>query len=201
MTSMTKHIPVRKNMTGNRGQDAEEESSASEGKTETVGKPTGKAPDTQNVWDITETVMEERTMEEIPPNTWEQAPQCLSPERCEVTGESSNHTGKVWQQEVTNKSPPDHASDQEDEEDTENSSEVNPKADRMEFTKEFQEFMNEAIDRLLKKPARKHSRWKDKPEPCTEQGKLKEAHARKQKCFHQEMSAENLMTSEAVEFH
>ena len=97
MTSMTKHIPVCKNMTGNRGQDAEEESSASEGETETVGKPTGKAPDTQNVWDVTETVMEERTMEEIPPNTWEQVPQCLSPERREVTGESSNCTGKVWQ--------------------------------------------------------------------------------------------------------
>ena len=60
-----------------------------------------KAPDTQNVQDITETVMEERMMEEIPPNTWEQVPQCLSLERCEVTGESSNHTGKVWQQEVT----------------------------------------------------------------------------------------------------
>ena len=84
-------------MTGNCGQDAEEESSASEGETETVGKPTGKAPDTQNVWDVTETVMEERTMEEIPPNTWEQVLQCLSPERREVTGESSNCTGKVWQ--------------------------------------------------------------------------------------------------------
>ena len=36
-------------MTGYCGQDAEEESSASEGKTETVGKPTGKAPDKQNV--------------------------------------------------------------------------------------------------------------------------------------------------------
>ena len=97
MTSMTKRIPVRKNMTGNCGQDAEEESSASEGETETVGKPTGKAPDTQNVRDITETVMEERTMEEIPPNTWEQVLQCLSPERCEVTGKSSNRTGKVRQ--------------------------------------------------------------------------------------------------------
>ena len=31
-------------MTGNHGQDAEEESPASEGETETVGKPTGKAP-------------------------------------------------------------------------------------------------------------------------------------------------------------
>ena len=103
---MTKHIPVCKNTTGNRGQDAEDSSSASEGKTETVGKPTGKetvgkptgkATDTQNVWDITETVMEERAVEEIPPNTWEQAPQCLSTERHEVTGESSNHTGKVQQ--------------------------------------------------------------------------------------------------------
>ena len=58
MTSMTKCIPVCKNMTVNRGQDVEE-SSASEGKTETVEKPTGKATDTQNVWDVTETVMEE----------------------------------------------------------------------------------------------------------------------------------------------
>ena len=72
MTSMTKHIPVRKNMTGNHEQDAEEESSASEGETETVGKPTGKAPDTENVWDVTETVTEERAMEEIPPNMREQ---------------------------------------------------------------------------------------------------------------------------------
>ena len=55
MTSMTKCIPVRKNTTGNHEQDAEEESSASEGETETVGKstgkeavgkPTGKTPDT-----------------------------------------------------------------------------------------------------------------------------------------------------------
>ena len=56
-------------MTGNHGQDAEEESSASEGEMATVGKPTGKTPDTQNVWDITEPVMEKRMMEEIPPNT------------------------------------------------------------------------------------------------------------------------------------
>ena len=59
-------------MTGNHGQDAEEESPASEGKTETVGKPTRKTSDMQNVQDITETVMEERVVEEIPPNTWEQ---------------------------------------------------------------------------------------------------------------------------------
>ena len=45
----------------------------------------------------------------------------------------------------------------------------------MEFIKEFEEFMNKAIDRLLKKPARKHSHWKDKPELHTAQGKHKEA--------------------------
>ena len=64
---MTKRIPVCKNMTGNCDQGAEEESSASEGEMETVGKstgketvgkPTGKAPDTQNVQDVTETVTE-----------------------------------------------------------------------------------------------------------------------------------------------
>ena len=91
-----------------------------------------------------------------------------------MTGESSNCSGRVRQQEVTNKSPTDHASDQGDEEDKDNSSEVNRKADQVEFIKEFQDFMNEAIDRLLKKPARKHSHWKDKLEPCTEQGKYKE---------------------------
>ena len=46
-------------MTGNCGQDAEGEAPASEGETETVGKPTRKEPDTQNVQDVTETVMEE----------------------------------------------------------------------------------------------------------------------------------------------
>ena len=70
--SITKCILVCKNTTGNHGQDAEEEFPASEGETGTVGKPTGKAPDTQNVQDVTETVMEERMVEEILPNTWEQ---------------------------------------------------------------------------------------------------------------------------------
>ena len=141
---MTKRIPVCKNTTGNHKQDAEEESSASEGERETVGKPTGKTPDTKNVQDVTETVTEKRTIEEIPPSTQEQVPRCLLPERCEVTGESSSHTGRVWQQEVTNKSPTDHASDQDNDED--NSSEVNRKDDRVEFIKEFQDFMNEAIE-------------------------------------------------------
>ena len=83
MNSMMKRIPVHRNTTGNREQDAEEESSASEGERETVGnstgkeavgKPTGKTSDTQNVWDVTETVTENRTMEEIPPSIREQVP-------------------------------------------------------------------------------------------------------------------------------
>ena len=85
-----------------------------------------------------------------------------------MTGESSSRTGRVWQQEVTNESPTDHASDQENDED--NLSEVNRKDDRVEFIKEFQDFMNEAIERLLNKPARKHSCQK----PHMEQGKCKE---------------------------
>ena len=92
-----------------------------------------------------------------------------------MTGESSSRTGRVRQQEVKNESPTDHASDQENKEDEDNSSEVNRKDDQMEFIKEFQNFMNEVIERLLKKPARKHSCRKDKPEPCMEQGKHKEA--------------------------
>ena len=168
-------------MTRNCEQDAEEESSASEGERETVGKPTGKAalgkvtgktPDTQNVQDVTETVTEKRMMEEIPLSTWEQVLWRLSTERREVTGESSTHTGRVWQQEVTNKSPTDHASDQDNDED--NSSEVNHKDDRVEFIREFHDWMNEAIEQLLNKPVRKQSRQKDKPEPRMEQGKRKE---------------------------
>ena len=45
----------------------------------------------------------------------------------------------------------------------------------MEFIKEFQEMMNQAIDQLLKKSARRHSCQKKKPEPCMEQGKRKKA--------------------------
>ena len=62
------------NMTGNHEQDAEGESSASEGERETVGKPTGKTLNMQNVRDVTETVTEKRTMEEIPLSTREQVP-------------------------------------------------------------------------------------------------------------------------------
>ena len=112
-------------------------------------------------------------MEEIPLNTREQVLRRLSTERREVTGESSSRTGRVWQQEVTNESPTDHASEQDNDED--NSSDVNCKDDRVEFIRGFQDFMNEAIEQLLNKPVRKHSCRKDKPEPCMVQGKRKEA--------------------------
>ena len=58
---------------------------------------------------------------------------------------------------MTKESPSDHESDQVDSEDEESSSEVNQKADQMEFIKEFQEVMNQAIDQLLKKSVRRHS--------------------------------------------
>ena len=60
--------------TGNHRQDAEEESPASEGETDSRETYWKKAPDMQNVQDVTETVMEERAVEEIPPNTQEQVP-------------------------------------------------------------------------------------------------------------------------------
>ena len=74
-----------------------------------------------------------------------------------MTGESSNHTGKVWPQEVAIQSPPDHESDQEESEDEESLSEVYQRADRMEFIKDFQNVMNQAIEQLLNKSARRHS--------------------------------------------
>ena len=55
---MTKHTEVCKPMT--EGHEQVEEGTTTSGKdARTVGKPTVKAPDTQNVWDVTETVMEE----------------------------------------------------------------------------------------------------------------------------------------------
>ena len=53
--------------------------------------------------------------------------------------------------------PQDHKNDQEDSEDEESSSEVNRRADRLEFIREFQEIMNKAIEQSLNKPVRRHS--------------------------------------------
>ena len=97
-------MEVHKPMT--EGHEQVEEGTTGSGKDErTVEKPTGKAPDTQNVWDVTETVMEERVVEEIPPNTQEQVPQRLSMERREMTGESSKRTGEVRQPEAAEQPP------------------------------------------------------------------------------------------------
>ena len=73
------------------------------------------------------------------------------------------------------KPPPDHESDQEDSEDEESLSEVDQRADRMEFIKDFKDAMNQAIEQWLNKSARRHSCQKDKPELCMEQGKHKES--------------------------
>ena len=59
-----------------------------------------------------------------------------------MTGESSKRAGKASQQEATGEPPQDHTSDQEETEDEESSSEVNQRADQLEFIREFQEIMN-----------------------------------------------------------
>ena len=93
---MTKCVATCKNTAdGHEQKDVEEETTASGSNARTVRKLTGETADTQSVREVTGAVMEERRVEEIPLNTWEQVLQCLSMERCEVTGESSEHTGKV----------------------------------------------------------------------------------------------------------
>ena len=110
---MTKHAAICKSTAdGHEQEDVEEETtiSGSDARTvrkltgeattldsnaRTVRKLTGETPGAQSVWDVTGTVTEERRVEDTPPSTWEKVPQCLSPERREVTGESSNHTGKI----------------------------------------------------------------------------------------------------------
>ena len=80
---------------GHEQEDGEEENTTWGSDVRTIRELTGETPDTQSVLDVTETVTEERRVEEIPLSTQEQVPQCLSTERCEVTGESSRCTGKV----------------------------------------------------------------------------------------------------------
>ena len=77
-------------------------------------------------------------------------------ERCEATGELSKHTGEVHQQEAAEQPPLDNESDQDEPEYKEDSAKVNQKADRLEFIREFQEMMDQAIEKLLNKPARRH---------------------------------------------
>ena len=70
----------------------------------------------------------------------------------------------------------------------------------MEFIKEFQDFMNEAIDLLLKKPAKKILARKTNLSHAQNRESIRKPYARKQKRFHQEISAKNLTTSKTVEF-
>ena len=174
---MTKHVATCKNMADSHEQEDAEEATALSSDVRTVRKLTGETPGAQGVWDVTGTVMEERRVEETPLSTQEQVLQCLqclSTERCKLTGASSNHTEKVWQQEAAEEPSQDHESDQEDTKDEESLSEANQRADWLEFIRGFQEIMNKAIEQLLNKPVRRHSHWKDKPEPHMEQGKCKE---------------------------
>ena len=76
-------------------QEAEEEAAALGSDARTVRKLTGETPDTQSIRDITEAVMEERRVEEIPPNTRKQVLRHLSTERCELTGMSGKCTERV----------------------------------------------------------------------------------------------------------
>ena len=93
---MTKCVATHKSTTDSCEQEeVEEEATTSGSDARTVRKLTGETPDVQSIRDITETVTEERGVEEIPPNTREQVLRCLSMERCEVTGESSKRTERV----------------------------------------------------------------------------------------------------------
>ena len=73
-----------------------------------------------------------------------------------MTGESSKRTGEVRQQEVAEQPPLDHKSDQGEPKYKEDLAEANQRADRLEFIREFQEMMDQAFEKLLSKPARRH---------------------------------------------
>ena len=77
-------------------------------------------------------------------------------ERHKATRELSKHTGEVCQQEVTEQLLLDHKSDQDEPEYEEDLAKFNQRADRLEFIRKFWEIMDEAIEKLLNKPARRH---------------------------------------------
>ena len=137
-------------------------------------------------------------MEETPPIIQEQALQCLAPERHEVTGESSDRAFPAQHWEAAEEPPQDHASDQEDTEDEENLSEVNQRADRLEFIREFQEIMNKQLNNCLTSQGEVILTKKINLNHAQNRESVRKPYARKQKCFHQEMSAENLMMNKTV---
>ena len=97
--------------------------------------------------------------------------------------------------------PQDHTSDQENTEDKESSSEVNQRANGLEFIKEFQEIMNKAIEQLLNKPARDILAAKRNLNCMWNRESIGKAYTGKQRSSHNMMLPESLMTSETVSFH
>ena len=73
-----------------------------------------------------------------------------------MTGEPSKHTGEAHQREVAEQPPLDHKSDQGEPEYEEDLVKANQRVDRMEFISEFQEIMDQAFEKMLSKPARRH---------------------------------------------
>ena len=90
--NMTKHVATHKNMADGREQENMEgepitlgsnvrtvrqltgEVAALGNDVRTLGQPPGETAGVQNVWNVTGTVMEERRVEETPPETQEKAP-------------------------------------------------------------------------------------------------------------------------------
>ena len=69
----------------------------------------------------------------------------------------------------------------------------------MEFIKEFQEIMNQAIDQLLKSQQEDILAEKTNLSCAWNRESIRKPYAKKQKHLHQETSAENLTMSETVE--
>ena len=90
--NMTKHVATHKNMADGHEQENMEGEPTTLGSNvrtvrqltgevaalgkdaRTLGQPTGETAGMQSVWNVTGTVMEERRVEETPPNTQEQPP-------------------------------------------------------------------------------------------------------------------------------
>ena len=88
-----------------------------------------------------------------------------------MTGESSNCTVKVRQQEVAKQPTKVIKRNWKTKKLCQRITEGLTKWN----SKDFQEAMNQAIEQLLNKLVRRHSCRKDKPELCMEQGKHKES--------------------------
>ena len=102
-----------------------------------------------------------------------------------TAGTSGRGTERVWQQGAASEPLQDHESDQEESDDKENLLEASPRADRLEFIREFQEIMNKAIEELLNKPVRRHTYQKKINLNWTwNRRSIGKPYARKQTCLH-----------------